>query len=47
MLNEGELLVRGGAYTDAHSKCAISLERAHKGEGDEATAFRLVREDVG
>ena len=47
VLNEGELLVRGGAYTDAHSKCAISLERAHKGEGDEATGFRLVREDVG
>ena len=45
--DEGKLLVRGGAYTDAHSKCAITLERAHKGEGDEATGFRLIRENVG
>ena len=47
VIGEGGLLVRGGAYTDAHSKCAISLERTHKGEGDEATGFRLMREDVG
>ena len=39
--------VRGGAYTDAHSKCEISLERSHDGSADEATGFRLIREDVG
>ena len=47
VIDENKLLVRGGAYTDAHSKCAISLERAHQGDGDEATGFRLVRENVG
>ena len=47
VMDEKALLVRGGAYTDAHSKCAISLEREHKGEGDEATGFRLIRENVG
>ena len=47
VIDEKALLVRGGAYTDAHSKCAISLEREHKGEGDEATGFRLIRENVG
>ncbi len=45
--DENKLLVRGGAYTDAHSKCAITLERTHQGDGDEATGFRLVRENVG
>ena len=39
--------VRGGAYTDAHSKCDISLERASDGSADEVTGFRLVRDDVG
>lgn len=39
--------VRGGAYTDPHSKCDISLERSHDGSADEATGFRLLREDVG
>ncbi len=38
---------RGGAFTDAHSKCEISLERSHNGGADEATGFRLVRDDVG
>lgn len=38
---------RGGAFTDAHSKCDISLEREHNGNADEATGFRLLREDVG
>jgi serine/threonine protein kinase len=39
--------VRGGAYTDAHSKCDISLERPHNGSADESTGFRLLREEVG
>lgn len=38
---------RGGAFTDAHSKCEISLKRIHDGSADEATGFRLLREDVG
>jgi serine/threonine protein kinase len=38
--------VRGGAFTDAHSKCDISLERTHNGDADETTGFRLIREDV-
>jgi len=38
---------RGGAFIDAHSKCDISLERSHDGNADEATGFRLIREDVG
>jgi serine/threonine protein kinase len=38
---------RGGAFTDAHSKCDISLERSHDGSADEATGFRLIREDIG
>jgi serine/threonine protein kinase len=38
---------RGGAFTDAHSKCDISLERSHDGNADDATGFRLIREDVG
>ncbi len=38
---------KGGAFTDAHSKCEISLERSHDGNADEATGFRLLREDVG
>jgi serine/threonine protein kinase len=39
--------VRGGAYTDPHSKCEISLERSHDGAADEVTGLRLLREDVG
>ncbi len=39
--------VRGGAYSDPHSKCDISLERSSDGSADETTGFRLVREDVG
>lgn len=38
---------RGGAYTDAHSKCDISLERDHGGNADDTTGFRLIRDDVG
>lgn len=38
---------RGGAYTDPHAKCDISLERSSDGNADEVTGFRLLREDVG
>ncbi len=40
-------LARGGAFSDAHSKCDISLERSHNGNADETTGFRLIREEVG
>lgn len=40
-------LARGGAYTDPHAKCEITLERTHDGNPDETTGFRLVRDDVG
>lgn len=43
----GRSVVRGGAYSDAHSKCDISLERDHNGEGDEVTGFRILREEIG
>jgi len=43
----GGVKVRGGAFQDAHSKCDISLERAHNGNADEATGFRLILEEVG
>jgi len=39
--------VRGGAFTNPHAKCDMSLERSHDGSADEATGFRLLREDVG
>ncbi len=38
---------KGGNYTDAHSKCDITLERSHDGNADDTTGFRLIREDVG
>ncbi len=37
----------GGAFTDAHSKCDVSLKRDHNGESDDITGFRLIRKDVG
>ncbi len=40
-------IVRGGAYTDAHAKCEITLERTHDGNADDTTGFRLIRDDVG
>lgn len=47
-VNDGNATyVRGGAYTDAHSKCDVTLERTHDGSADETTGFRLIREDVG
>ena len=38
---------RGGAYTDPHSKCDISLQREHNGQADQTTGFRLLRENIG
>ncbi|MEM6998864.1 MAG: SUMF1/EgtB/PvdO family nonheme iron enzyme [Pseudomonadota bacterium] len=40
-------MARGGAFTDAHSKCDVSLERSHDGSADETTGFRLLLEEVG
>ena len=47
VLDGNSIKARGGAYQDAHSKCDISLERAHNGGADDATGFRLILEDVG
>ncbi len=46
VLDGSSALVRGGAYTDAHSKCDISLQRPHSGSADDTTGFRIVLEDV-
>ncbi len=43
----GGVKARGGAFQDAHSKCDTSLERAHNGNADETTGFRLILEEVG
>ncbi len=47
VLDGNSALVRGGAYTDAHSKCDISLQRPHDGGADDTTGFRIVMDEVG
>jgi len=47
VLDGNTTTVRGGAYTDAHSKCDISLQRPHNGSADDTTGFRIVLEEVG
>ncbi len=47
VLDGNTTFARGGAYTDPHAKCEITLERTHDGSADETTGFRLVRDDVG
>lgn len=48
MVTEGEsIALRGGAYNDLMSKCAVSLKRSLSGNADEVTGFRLVREIKG
>ena len=42
--NGDAVLVRGGAYTDAMSKCDISLREAHGRDADPVTGFRVLRE---
>ena len=42
----GAMLAKGGAFTDAHAKCEIALERPHSGAPDQITGLRLLREDV-
>ena len=46
VVDDGSTLAKGGAFTDAHAKCQISLERPHSGAPDEITGLRLLREDV-
>lgn len=43
----GGTTAAGGAYSDQHAKCAITLQRPHNGSADETTGFRLMLEDVG
>ena len=45
--SNGGIKALGGAFEDAHSKCDISLERAHNGSADETTGFRILLEDLG
>ena len=40
-------IAAGGAYSDQHAKCKISLQRPHNGSADETTGFRLILEEVG
>ena len=47
VLDGSSAFARGGAFSDAHSKCDISLERSHNGAPDETTGFRLLREEIG
>ncbi len=39
----GTLVVRGGAYVDPLTECAVSLSKPHSGSADKLTGFRLVR----
>lgn len=43
----GSPIAAGGAYSDQHSKCDISLQRPYSGDGDDVTGFRVVLDDVG
>jgi formylglycine-generating enzyme required for sulfatase activity len=45
--NGSSLEARGGAYSDAHSKCGVTLTRPHNGQADETTGFRVLLEEVG
>ena len=38
------LAAQGGAFTDDAGECVVTMSRAHTGEADEITGFRLVRE---
>jgi serine/threonine protein kinase len=43
----GGTTAAGGAYSDAHAKCNITLQRPHNGSADETTGFRLLLEEIG
>ncbi|MCZ6526794.1 MAG: bifunctional serine/threonine-protein kinase/formylglycine-generating enzyme family protein [Gammaproteobacteria bacterium] len=45
--NETGPLTVGGAYSDSHSKCDISLRRPYNGNPNSSTGFRVLLEDVG
>jgi serine/threonine protein kinase len=44
--DSGGTLAVGGAYSDQHSKCDISLQRPHPGSGDDVTGFRILLEEI-
>ncbi len=44
VVDGGAVEARGGAYEDMFSKCDIALEKAHDGNADKATGFRVVLE---
>ncbi len=41
---ENGVIVRGGAFEDSFSKCAITLEKPHEGGADGSTGFRVLQE---
>ena len=47
IMDDSGAMAAGGAFSDAHSKCDISLQRPHDGNADEATGFRIVLEEIG
>lgn len=42
----GKIKAIGGAFEDAFTNCDTSLERAHNGNADNMTGFRLVQDDI-
>ncbi|MFQ5660579.1 MAG: protein kinase [Gammaproteobacteria bacterium] len=40
-------ITAGGAYSDPHAKCDISLQKPYSGNPDKTTGFRVLLEDVG
>ncbi len=47
IMDDSGALAAGGAFSDAHSNCDISLQRPHDGNADEATGFRIVLDEIG
>ena len=43
VMNGGQVLVMGGAHTDAMTICDINLQKSHSGSADKITGFRVVR----
>ena len=43
-MSGSSVVARGGAFQDTFSKCDIALEKAHSGQADGATGFRVLLE---
>jgi hypothetical protein len=44
VVTPGGVKAVGGAYSDSLSNCSISLSKAHNGQPDDITGFRVVRD---